>query len=823
MFSLKEYREPKHRLPDFLTWAILLTPTTVLQKDGMLMRCWRYRGPDLAVASKAEQAGIAERINAALMRLDSGWAIWSEMARHRDDEYQASAFPNVACRVVDLEARSVFKQLNVVHESHYYLTLGWLPPPDHAAAVGDMLFTPDCKAAGVRALDFEYFERMCNEVADVLSGVLLEITPLTSDELLSYLKSCVSTQRQHVLTPETAAYLDAYLPDEAFTRGEISLLGDQCLAIFTIRGFPKRTPLAMLDELCHLGIEFRWMTRFLLLGRDEAQRVIQRHQQRWFVSRKSIARHGSELLSGSESQLQNPIAEDKANEATRALRMLGSSEAAFGYFTSTVVAWDPDPDVARKKALELKKTVQRCGLIAIDETTNGLHAWLGTIPGHTSANVRRPLLHTKNLVRLMPLMSMYAGSRENAHLKAITGVGTPHLSCLSGTSRFDLNLNVDDVGHTLIAGPTSAGKTTLVGLLALMWLKYPRAKVIIYDVGGGARAATLAAGGAYYEPGRPDRGCAFQPLRNIHLLDERMWAAQFIRKIFEVRKVPYDHKVELEVSQALEAMSSNPDLRSRTMTEFVSLLGSWNRDIAAALRAYTVSGPYGHIFDSDCDPFGDEATWRTYEMKPLMNKNTYGPDALVPALMYLGHRDEAMLDGSPVLKIRDECWRFWDDSMMLADTRSDVKTGRVNRVYNVFLTQELEDVAASPQLLSALSTNIKTHIYLPNPKATDPDQAKRYAAFGLTPTEISQLATKQPQKDYFFRNPKGRRWFSLPIGQAALTFVGGASQDDHRAMDAIVQERAPRDYALALLERRGVSWAVDAIKQWQKERSDAAA
>ena len=817
MFSLKEYREPAGRLPDYLPWAFCMSDTTVMQKDGMLLRCWRYRGPDLAAASPSEQVALAARVNAALARLGSGWAIWVEMARQQNDDYLQGEFPSIAARIVDLEARSLFAQAKVVHESHYYLSLGWMTPTDQETNVADTFYSTEGEADSVRKLEFDYFERICTEMSDILAGVFVEFEALRSDALLSYLKSCVSTQRQRVLMPDCPAYLDAYLPDEAFTSGEMSLLGDQCLALFTIRGFPKRTPFGMLDELCHLGIEFRWMTRFMPRDRDEAQAIISRHQRRHFMSRKSLAKYGAELVSGEESKLQNPIAADKADEAAAALRLLGSGDIAFGHFTSTVCVWDPDPEVARRKASELKKIVQRRGLVALDETLNGLHAWLGMVPGHTHANVRRPLLHTGNLVRMMPVMSTYTGQTENAHLKAVSGVGIPHVSCISGTSRFDLSLAVGDVGHTLVAGPTGAGKTTFAGLLALMWTKYPRAKVIIYDYGCGARAATLAVGGAYYTPGAIDGSCAFQPLRKIHEPAERAWALRWLLQMLELRKIRCDHDVEHAVSQVLDGMAANPDPSMRTLTHFNRVFSSHYRELGAALRIYTLKGEYGHIFDADSDPLGD-APWRTYEMKPLLK---CAREAYVPVLQYLAHRDEAMADGSPLLKLKDECWRQWDDHDMRNDTRADVKTGRVNNTYNIYLTQEVSDVAANPQLMSSLLTNCKTHIYLPNPDATIPALAAHYTAFGLTPTEIQLLAKATPKKHYFYRSPLGRRWFSLPIGPAALAFIGGSDPDDLRAMDAIVRDRAPHEYALALLERRSVTWAIEAFHKLGGERAAA--
>jgi len=820
MFSLKEYREPKDRMPDYLPWALCVSDTTVLQKDGMLLRCWRFVGPDLTVSSPYEQIALADRVNAALARLGTGWGVWVEFARHPTDDYPDAEFTHLAAKIVDLEARSVFTQTDGVHQSEYYLSLGWMSPTDRASSVGDMFYAKqddDEDEDAARKSDLAYFGRVCTEVAGMLSQAFLTFEALRGDDLMTYLHSCVSTQRQAVAMPDCPVYLDAYLPDEAFTPGEVSLLGDQCLAMFTIRGFPKRTPFGMLDKLCHLGIEFRWMTRFLPLDRAHAESVISRYQKRYWTSRKSLAKYGSELVAGEESALQNPIAKAKAEEAEGALRWLGSGEVAFGYFTSTFVVWDRDPKKAADKADALKKVVQDAKLVTVDETMNGLQAWLGTIPGHTLANVRRPLLHTKNLVRMMPIMSTYPGQAENGHLKRVTGVGTPHVVCLSGTSRFDLSLAVGDVGHTLIVGPSGSGKTTVAGYLELNWLKYPRAKVIIYDVGRGARATTLAVGGAYYTPGAPDGGCAFQPLRGVDREAERIWAAQWLLEILALRGFA-SHEIELAVEAVLHSMAANSDPRSRTMSEFVRLLGTHHEQLGDAMRIYTLQGLFGRIFDGDNDPLGD-SFWRCYEMHDMM-KLKDRQDVFVPVLKYLSHRDEEMVDGSPILKVKDECWRFWSDPSMAEDSRADVKTGRVHNTYNVYLTQELADFAADERLRSTMITNTQTHIYLANPKAKVPVQAQYYADIGLTPTEIALIAAATPARDYYYRTELlGRRWFSLPIGPAALAFIGGNDDNAQRAMDAIVRERDPQDYALALLELqasrphgRDAQWAVDAIK-----------
>ncbi len=94
MMSLREYRSTSACLADFLPWAVLAAPGIVLNKDGSFQRTARFRGPDLDSSTPAELVAVAARINNALRRLGSGWAVFVEAQR-----LPAQAYPQgVDCR-----------------------------------------------------------------------------------------------------------------------------------------------------------------------------------------------------------------------------------------------------------------------------------------------------------------------------------------------------------------------------------------------------------------------------------------------------------------------------------------------------------------------------------------------------------------------------------------------------------------------------------------------------------------------------------------------------------------------------------------------------
>src|SRR3546814_14115037 len=123
----------------------------------------------------------------------------------------------------------------------------------------------------------------------------------------------------------------------------------------------------------------------------------------------------------------------------------------------------------------------------------------------------------------MPLSSVGAGPARNAHLD-----GPPLLTAeTSGSTPFRLSTHVGDVGHMLIVGPTGAGKSVPLALLALQFRRYAGAQLYIFDQGYSARAAVMAMGDAHHamgldgEVGQGGKASALKPLSPLYPTSDR--------------------------------------------------------------------------------------------------------------------------------------------------------------------------------------------------------------------------------------------------------------------------------------------------------------
>ncbi len=122
MINLAEYRRRPERLTDYLPWAALIAQGVVLDKDGSLQRTLRFRGPNLESATAATLVGTAARLNNALRRFGSGWALFAEAQRLEACGYRDSVFPDAASWLVDQERRAMFEAEAAHFESRYFLS-----------------------------------------------------------------------------------------------------------------------------------------------------------------------------------------------------------------------------------------------------------------------------------------------------------------------------------------------------------------------------------------------------------------------------------------------------------------------------------------------------------------------------------------------------------------------------------------------------------------------------------------------------------------------------------------------------------------------------
>jgi type IV secretion/conjugal transfer VirB4 family ATPase len=802
MMNLAEYRNRNTRLADFLPWVALVGDGVVLNKDGSFQRTARFRGPDLDSAVPAELVAVAGRLNNAFRRLGSGWAIFVEAQRHEAATYPDSRFPDPASALVDAERKAGFEEAGAHFESSYFLTFLYLPPAEDAARAESWLYEGRERRGADAHEALRGFADRTDRILQLVDAFMPECAWLDDAETLTYLHSTVSTRRHRVHVPETPIYLDALVADQPLTGGLEPRLGDMHLRILTIVGFPTATTPGILDELNRLAFPYRWSTRAVLLDKTDATKLLTRIRRQWFAKRKSIAAILKEVMTNEASVLVDTDAANKAADADLALQELGADYAGQAYVTATVTVWDADPRIAAEKLRLVEKVIQGRDFTAMPETINAVDAWLGSLPGHVYANVRQPPLSTLNLAHMIPLSAVWAGPERDEHFAA-----PPLLfGKTEGSTPFRLSIHVGDVGHTLIVGPTGAGKSVLLALMALQFRRYDRAQVFAFDFGGSIRAAALAMGGDWHDLGGgltegADDRVSLQPLARIDDGAERAWAADWISAILSRESVTITPEVKEHIWTALTSLASAPPAE-RTLTGLSVLLQS--NDLKQALRPYCVGGPYGRLLDAEAEHLG-EATVQAFETEGLI-----GTGAAPTVLAYLFHRIEDRLDGRATLIIIDEGWLALDDEGFAGQLREWLKTLRKKNASVLFATQSLSDIDGSA-IAPAIIESCQTRILLPNERAIEPQITAIYRRFGLNDRQIEILARAMPKRDYYCQSRQGNRLFELGLSDVALALCAASSKADQTAIAQTVAEHGREGFLAAWLDRHDLGWAIDLI------------
>jgi type IV secretion/conjugal transfer VirB4 family ATPase len=813
MMNLAEYRKKPQSLADFLPWAALVAPGIILNKDGSLQRTARFRGPDLDSATPAELVGTTARLNNALRRLGSGWAIFVEASRDAAQNYPLSDFPDPVSALVDAERRAQFEEQGAHFESAYYLTFLFLPPAEEAARAEAFLYEGRSRQASRNPHQIlKGFADRTDRVLQLIEGFVPEAQWLSDTGTLTYLHSCISTRRHRVRVPEVPMYLDAILVDEPLVGGLEPRLGKAHLRTLTVMGFPTATHPGILDELNRLAFPYRWSTRAIALDKTDATKVLTRIRRQWFAKRKSIAAILKEVMTNEASALLDTDAHNKAMDADAALQELGSDLIGEAYVTATVTVWDEDARAADEKLRLVEKVIQGRDFTCIAETVNAVEAWLGSLPGHVYANVRQPPVSTMNLAHMMPLSAVWAGPERNEHLD-----GPPLLFVKTeGATPFRLSLHVGDVGHTLMVGPTGAGKSVLLALIALQFPRYPRSRIFAFDFGGSIRAAALAMGGDWHDLGGAlsddaAEPVALQPLAAIDDAAERAWAAAWVAAILGREGITVTPEAKEHLWSALTSLASAP-IGERSLTGLSVLLQS--AALKQALRPYCVGGPWGRLLDAEAERLG-QADVQAFETEGLI-----GTSAAPAVFAYLFHRIEGRLDGSPTLLIVDEGWLALDDPTFGAQLREWLKTLRKKNASVVFATQSLADIETSA-IAPAIIESCPTRLFLPNDRAIEPQIMAIYRRFGLNDRQIEILARATPKRDYYCQSRRGNRLFELGLGEVALAFTAASSKADQAAIADVVASHGRAGFAAAWLRRKGLDWAAELLDEPAPEASSA--
>lgn len=794
---------------DLLNYAALIGDGIVLGKDGSLLAAWRYRCADTASSTVAEQEQLSAQLNQALKPFGNGWVLHVDAVRQPAPSYGArTPFPDPITAAIDDERRRFFEGRGAVYEGYFVVTVTYLPPALAESRFVALMFDDDAPASkakdrgqhilaafkrDLRALEARLpikLERLRAHSVETEHG------PVVHDDLVRWLHYCITGLSHPIVMPKNPAYLDLLVGGQDLWGGVVPKIGRQFVQVVALDGFPLESRPGMLNVLAELPCEYRWSTRFIFLDPHEAVKHLERYRKKWRQKVRGIL---DQVMQSSSGTVDHD-ALDMVSDAEAAIAETNSGLVAQGYYTSVVVLMDEDRDAVTRAAEQTYRIVTRLGFGARIEDVNTLEAWLGSLPGHAVQNVRRPLLNSFNLADLLPTSNSWAGEQQ-APCPYYPAQSPPLMHCMtSSATPFVLNLHVRDVGHTLMFGPTGAGKSTHLAMIAAQLRRYPGMQIFAFDKGmslyplvSGVQATTAGRSGLHFAvAGEGAR--AFAPLQFLQTRGDRAWAMEWVDMLLGLNDLHTSAEQRNEIARAVLNMH---ETGARSLSEL--LLTLQDADMRAVLEQYTVRGSMGHLLDANDDGLA-LSDFSVFEVEELM---ALGDRFALPVLWYLFRRVERSLQGQPAAILIDEAWLMLGHPVFREKIRNWLKVLRKANCLVLLATQSLSDAARSG-ILDVLTESCATKLFLPNPNAREENAAALYHGMGLNTRQIEIIATASPKKHYYYVSEQGRRLYELALGPMAMAFCGASGKQDLERIRKL-QEQFGAGWVEQWLNARGLS------------------
>lgn len=809
----KHHQSKEQGLSDLLNYAHFIDEGVILNKDGAFLISYRFRGPDLHSAREVENDALALSFNRMMTHLSDGWMLHVDELRVPSVNYPDNGFfPETVSRLIDEEQRRRYEAEGQHYENFQFITFVWKFPYNLVKSMRHWFVEGVEEQSNQENLSTLLIQFI--ETVDRCIGLITPyfiVNKLSSNDLLSYLNTCITGELQSVSVPPQDCFVDVVLGRKNVIGGYVPKIGNKFINVVSILGFlNEETIPGLLEALGTYPLVYRWSNRFIPLSENTAEKDIKRFQRNWNNKVKGFSGVLREAIVGRPTEKINYDALQMKEQTDSALTLNSNQTTRFGYWTSEVVLMHEDAEILTQAIKNLTRYIEQSGFSCIREEVNALDAWLGTIPGHGSCNVRRVFLSSMNLAHVLPLYSIWSGAQVSSSSSLLPLQSPPvFYAATTGKTPFRFHLDVADVGHQVILGPTGAGKSTYLDFLIVQFLRYSQAQIFVFDKDYSHQALTVALDGHHYDVGRSEQ-LSFCPLSQLETESQQVRAAQFIEDLITLQAVILTPDMKTEIFNTIQALSTKNNKNNRSLTIFRSYVQ--NEQIRAALKYYTIEGQV-KVLDATQDNL-QKGYLHTFEMGELLNQK---PEIYLPVLRYLFDQIESRLEekngANPTLIILEEAWLYLSHEVFARKLKDWLKTLRKKNARVIFATQSLADLydPGTKNLTgttAAIMESCPTKVYLPN-NAIEEEIKSLYLKMGLSERQleiISQVAV--PKRDYYVVTPEGNRLIELGLRPKSLTLtlIGLSKTQTQSLLETKMQYGAKWLYQWMVINKQ-IEWA----------------
>jgi type IV secretion system protein VirB4 len=766
-----------------LPYARHVDDHTIETRDGLLMQTIRLRGLLFETADTGE-LNYRKTLRDAMLRAvgSSRFALYHHVIRRRaridlDETYPDPFSQTLGDRWADRLAR---KTLFV---NDLYLTL-IRRPLQGRIGMADQLRNWLVRAGDQPGASLSHELSQLDAGRDALISALGDYEPRllgvretregVVSEPLEFLSELYNGEQRPVLLPHQD--LGAYLPYRRISFGqqavELSAAGHiprSFVGVVSIKDYPAWSAPGMFDDLLRLPFELTITQSFAFVERQAAL-------ERMNLSLRRMRSAEDEAVS-----LRGELAQAKDDVA--------AGRAGYGEHHMTIAVRGDTLAAVDAGVAEVTASLSDMGIVAVREEIALEPAFWAQFPANFKYIARRGLVSTNNFAGLASAHNFPMGAATGSHWgDAISLLET------TAAGPYFFNFHQGDLGNFTVIGPSGSGKTVVLNFLLAQARKL-NPRIIFFDKDRGAELFIRAIGGRYDQL-RPGQASGLNPLQLEDTPANRGFLVDWLSQLSGGADVS-------DLARIQDAISANFDqpVKHRRLRHLVELFRGDQRahagDLWSRLRPWWGDGERAWLFDNADDLTDLSVDTVGFDMTVLLDD----PVVRTPAMMYLFHRVEERLDGTPAIIVVDEGWKALDDEVFVRRIKDWEKTIRKRNGIVGFATQSAQDALES-RIASAIIEQAATQIFMINAKARAEDYI---SGFGLTSHELDLIRTL-PDSAHCFLIKRGGESVVARLdlsGEADILTILSGRERTVRLLDEIRASVGddPADWMSPLLEQ----------------------
>jgi len=697
---------------DFVPYACLYDPSTIVTKDGELLQTIKITGLGYDV-----QAGdLRTAIRAAIKKTipNDRYAMWLHTLRRKQNAGTRAHYADPFSGKVD-EAWRASQPSSLSYVNELYITLvrageetnlanrrvlfqSILPKRD-AAARSDAL---DSALKELNATSAAMLKMLSPFGAARLTTV--ERKDVFYSEQIEFLEKLINLEERPMPLPERDL-------SQVLTSGEITF-GFNAMEVRTANGVRrfaailtlkeyKESTLAGIDKFLEIPCELIVSQCFDFTGAEQAQEAYQKQA-------KFLRYSGDkDLASWMEiDRLMNDRDDDVGMQ--------------FGQQQTSIFLISPGITALESNVRMVQRALNRLGLVVIREDLRFENCYWSQLPANFTFIARHNAVDTDHLAGFVNLQAAPMGNAAGS----VWGVPVNVFTTVQDAPYY-FNFHRQQSAHTIILGKPGTGRTTFTHFLLSQTRKLPVA-IWYLDATGRCGPFITAMGGQVLEPGSAD--CKLNPLQLPDTPANREFLALWLSTLVDPTGTQLNASTLGFFQYVIDSVMQLPR-EQRRMSSMVAIIREADGLLANSLQRYVAGGQYGELFDMPEDTFAVSklSAWN-------ISRWMADPATRAPLTGYMLHRLTGMLNGAPTLIVMEDGFRVLDTPLFSARAGGWCDYLSQNNAASLITTAHI-DQSADYAYCSVVAAKAATIFAMPDAK---PDAAYTMG-FGFTPEDVSTL------------------------------------------------------------------------------------